>query len=153
MHDTKPHRHTRQRQVILEELQKLTSHPTAVGLYEIVRRRLPRISLGTVYRNLERLAEAGQIVKLQFGGGQARFDGVLEHHDHVRCVRCGRVDDVHCAPLALPPAQGQDFGGYEITGHRLEFFGLCPQCRKCETRCQPASARDDNSSSGPPSEM
>lgn len=153
MQAAKPQRRTRQRQVILEELQKLTSHPTAVGLYEIVRRRLPRIRLGTVYRNLERLAEAGQVVKLQFGGGQAHFDGKLDHHDHVRCVRCGRVDDVYCAPLALPPAQGQEFGGYDIIGHRLEFFGLCPQCRERGAGCQPGVGRVSNSSSGPLSEM
>jgi Fur family ferric uptake transcriptional regulator len=140
MSESKPQRNTRQRQVILEELQKLTSHPTAVGLYEVVRQRLPKISLGTVYRNLERLAETGQIVKLQFGGGQARFDGELAHHDHVRCVRCGRVDDVYCAPLALPPAQGEDFGGYQIIGHRLEFFGVCPQCRQPSPSTQGACA-------------
>ena len=97
----KTQRNTRQRQVILEELQKLTSHPTAAGLYEIVRRRLPKISLGTVYRNLELLARTGLIQKLEFGGGEARFDGNVDRHDHVRCVRCGRVDDISAPPLDL----------------------------------------------------
>jgi len=55
----KTQRNTRQRQVVLEELRKLTSHPTAAELYEITRARLPKISLGTVYRNLEVLAENG----------------------------------------------------------------------------------------------
>ena len=76
---------TRQRRVILEELRKLTSHPTAPALYEVVRRRLPRISLGTVYRNLELLARAGFIQRLDLQGAEARFDGNPEHHYHVRC--------------------------------------------------------------------
>jgi Fur family transcriptional regulator, ferric uptake regulator len=121
-------RHTRQRQVILEELRNLTSHPTAGALYDVVRRRLPRISLGTVYRNLELLARTGTIQKLEFGG-EARFDGCVARHDHLRCVRCGRVDDVSAPPLDLFEGAANDWGGYQILGHRLEFFGICPQCR------------------------
>ena len=124
-----PQRNTRQRQVILEELQKLTSHPTAVALYDIVRRRLPKISLGTVYRNLELLARAGMILRLDFAGGEARFDGNLAPHDHLRCLQCGRVDDLSACPLDLSEGAANDWGGYEILGHRLEFFGLCPRCR------------------------
>ena len=122
-------RNTRQRQVILEELQKLTSHPTAAVLYTIVRRRLPKISLGTVYRNLELLARMGMVQKLELAGGEARFDGRVARHDHVRCVRCGRVDDVSAPPLDLFEGAANDWGGYQILGHRLEFFGICPQCR------------------------
>ena len=121
-------RNTRQRQVILEELQKVTSHPTASGVYEAVRRRLPKISLGTVYRNLELLGRAGIIQKLELGGGEARFDGNVEPHDHVRCVRCGRVDDVVRPPLDLMGGPRM-IGGYRILGHRLEFLGVCPACQ------------------------
>ncbi|MCE5303859.1 MAG: transcriptional repressor [Planctomycetaceae bacterium] len=121
-------RNTRQRAVILEELQKLTSHPTAATMYEIVRCRLPKISLGTVYRNLERLVEAGLVRKLDQAGGEARFDGNVQPHDHFRCVDCGRVDDVF-APL-LDPVEPptHDWRGYQFLGRRLEYFGLCPAC-------------------------
>lgn len=122
-------RNTQQRQVILEELQKLTTHPTAAGLYATVKRRLPKISLGTVYRNLELLSSMGIIQKLDLGGGEARFDADLSRHDHVRCLRCGRVDDVFLPPLDLSGGTANDWGGYAIIGHRLEFFGICPQCR------------------------
>lgn len=123
-------RHTRQRQVILEELGKLKSHPTAPALYELVRRRLPSISLGTVYRNLELLSATGHAVKLELGGAQARFDGNTQPHDHIRCTRCGRVDDLEPLVLdAFTPA-GHDWAGYEVQGRRLEFFGVCPQCRR-----------------------
>jgi len=122
-------RNTRQRQVILEELQKLTSHPTAAGLYEIVRRRLPKISLGTVYRNLELMAEMGAIQKLTFSGAEARFDGNPDRHDHLRCVRCHRVDDWPGPALDLSPAGRDDSHGYQILGHRLEWLGVCPSCQ------------------------
>jgi len=122
-------RNTRQREVILEELRKLSSHPTAVGLYEIVRRRLPRISLGTVYRNLELLAEMGTIQKLDLAGAQARFDGNPGCHHHVRCTGCGRVDDVSGAPLDLDKLGYDDSDGYLVLAYRLELMGICPRCR------------------------
>jgi Fe2+ or Zn2+ uptake regulation protein len=121
-------RNTRQRQVIQEELRKLTSHPTAVELYEIARVRLPRISLGTVYRNLELLAQMGVIRKLDFGGGEARFDGEAHQHYHVRCVRCGRVDDTHGLPPSPVKDDVRELAGYKILGFRLEFIGVCPDC-------------------------
>jgi Fur family transcriptional regulator, ferric uptake regulator len=124
------HRHTRQRQVILEELCKLRSHPTAADLYEIVRRRLPNVSLGTVYRNLDLLARVGTIQRLALAGGEARFDGNPARHDHLRCVHCGKVDDVGGGPIDLPAAEGHDFAGYQVLGHRLEFLGVCPRCRE-----------------------
>ena len=86
----RPQRHSRQRDVILEELQAIVSHPSAISLYEIVRQRLPKISLGTVYRNLELLVETGLVQKLQAGGGETRFDGDVRRHDHVRCLGCDR---------------------------------------------------------------
>lgn len=125
----KSQRNTRQRQVVLEELRKLTSHPTAATMYEITRRRLPKISLGTVYRNLEVLAENRVIQKLAIGGGEARFDGDTTQHYHVRCVRCGRMDDVPDLPPDFVKNEIKSLGGYEILGFHLEFIGVCPECR------------------------
>ena len=136
-------RTTRQRQVILEELQKLQSHPTAAALYEIVRRRVPRISLGTVYRNLELLARTGVIRKLEFAGAEARFDGNVSRHDHLRCVRCGRVDDIHGPPLDLTGGSANDWRNYRILGHRVEVFGICPQC-SAEQASSPTNANQDD---------
>ena len=125
-------RNTQQRQVILDELRKLKSHPTAAGLYEIVRRKMPKISLGTVYRNLELLNHLGIIQKLEFGSSEARYDGNIVNHDHLRCVSCGRVDDAPDSPLVFEGGGNKDCGGYKVLGHRLEFFGYCPQCRRCQ---------------------
>jgi len=122
-------RNTQQRQVILEELRKLTSHPTAAKLCEIVRRRLPNISLGTVYRNLELLSQLGVIQKLE-GGGEARFDGNAAQHAHIRCLACGCVADVLVNRPEKYPLPKCECGGFEVIGHRWEFFGLCNRCRQ-----------------------
>ncbi|MFC1715463.1 transcriptional repressor, partial [Candidatus Poribacteria bacterium] len=90
---------TRQRQVILEELRNASFHPTADEVYRRVRKRLPRISLGTVYRNLETLSKAGIVKKLELGGARKRFDGYSEDHYHVRCTGCGRLEDVPLKPI------------------------------------------------------
>lgn len=82
---------TTQRQIILEELEKVTSHPTANEVYDMVRKRLPRIGLGTVYRNLELMAETGIILKIEVGGTQKRFDATTHPHYHIRCISCGKV--------------------------------------------------------------
>ena len=125
-------RMTNQRRVIIEELKKVTSHPTADEVYQMVRQRLPRIRLGTVYRNLGILSECGMIQKLELGGTQKRFDGNTQNHYHIRCIDCGWVEDVPVEPLATLEKALRGVGDYEIIGHRLEFIGLCPQCKRKE---------------------
>ncbi len=119
---------TRQRQVILEELRNASFHPTADEVYRRVRRRLPRISLGTVYRNLETLSKAGLVKKLEFGGTRKRFDGYSEDHYHVRCTGCGRLEDVPLKPIPGIESAFRSVGDYQITGHQLVLIGLCPDC-------------------------
>ncbi len=119
---------TNQRQVILEELRKVTTHPTAGELYDMVRQRLPRIGLGTVYRNLELLSEYGIIKKLETGGEQKRFDGNPGPHYHIRCNTCGRVDDLPIPRLEDLDAQAANCCSYTIEGHHIEFSGTCADC-------------------------
>ena len=141
----KPQRNTRQRQVVLEELKKLSCHPTAARLYEIARARLPKISLGTVYRNLELLAQNGVIQKLQISGSEARFDGKREQHYHVRCVHCGSIDDVHDLPEDYVKGQVQSLAGYDIVGFHLDFLGVCPDCQgRCGAKGGGASPQERN---------
>ena len=94
-------RMTRQREVILEELRKVNTHPSADEVYEMVRKRLPRISLGTVYRNLEILSESGDIQKLEPGCTLKRFDGNPSEHSHIRCIRCDRIECNGCANVLM----------------------------------------------------
>jgi Fur family ferric uptake transcriptional regulator len=123
-------RTTRQRRVILEELRNFTTHPSAEEIFEVVRKRLPRISLGTVYRNLEVLSDLGEIQKLEFGGTIKRFDGDPKDHYHIRCSLCDRVDNAPIPQLEDIENQITRETDYRIFGHRLEFFGLCPECAK-----------------------
>jgi len=125
-------RMTTQRRVILEELQKVDTHPTADRVYEMVRKRLPRISLATVYRNLELLADRGLIQKYELGGSQRRFDGNPGNHYHLRCVRCGKLDDAPISPVSAIEDSLRETTEYEIVGHRLEFLGICPACRAAQ---------------------
>jgi len=129
-------RMTRQRQVILEELKSVRTHPTADEIHRMVRQRLPRVSLGTIYRNLEMLVECRLVQKLELAGSQGRFDGNAEPHYHVRCTECGQVRDLMDVPVAVKEKDFQSVTDFEIRGHRLEFFGLCPDCKKV----QPAQA-------------
>ena len=120
-------RMTRQRAEILAELRKAKTHPTAEEIHARVRRALPKISLGTVYRNLELLAQAGEILRLEGGSHGRRFDGDVSPHLHVRCVRCGRVADVR-GPALAPALEGLSAAGFAILGARIELDGLCEQC-------------------------
>ena len=122
-------RMTRQRQVILEELTKVTSQPTADELYLAVRRRLQRISLGTVYRNLEVLSQAGKVLRLR-GGAQRRFDAMVDPHYHVRCCNCGKVEDLPMQANKRLDSAAAQICDYSIDGHWLEFSGLCPTCQR-----------------------
>ncbi len=127
---------TRQRRTMLEALSRLETHPTAEEFYVVVRRRLPSISLGSVYRNLEVLAESGHILKLDMGGGPKRFDAKTKPHAHVRCPDCGAVRD-DWSPEVTAMLQGLDdwlaaHGGF--TGYRLEFSGPCQRCRQAKAK-------------------
>lgn len=123
-------RMTPQRRVILEVLRKLRSHPSADEIYAMVRKRLPRISLGTVYRNLEILSELGEIQKIESGGSLKRFDGNPENHYHIRCTCCGRVVDAPVEVMAHIDEKIDGATEFAVFGHRLEFLGLCPECRE-----------------------
>ncbi len=123
----KDKRLTRQRKVILEALRSVKTHPTADEVYDMVRQELPKISLGTVYRNLEVLSEMGFIQKLEMAGLQKRFDGNPEPHYHIRCLNCGCVRDVD-VEMNLDMME-KNMSGFLVHGYRLEFFGICPDCQ------------------------
>ena len=127
-------RMTKQRKVVLEELRKTCSHPSADELYEIVRRRMPRISMGTVYRNLEVLSELGEIQKLELSGALKRYDGHPHRHYHIRCVQCDKVVDAPIAPLNQLEDELYNTTVFEIIGHNLEFTGLCPACSQAQEK-------------------
>lgn len=108
---------------------------TADDVYGRVRKQIPNISLGTVYRNLEVLVQTGQIRKLTLGCGRKHYDGGVHKHYHLRCGKCGLVVDVSAKAFPdLDKAAARGVDGFEITGHELEFTGICEKCRKKKKR-------------------
>ena len=130
---------TRQKSVILEELQKLKTHPTASEVYERVRKEIPNISLGTVYRNLELLTQANHIQKIELTGKKSRFDGNLEKHFHFRCLVCERVYDIY--PDKDSNLIDEEFMkairgkiDFDILDYKLEFRGYCKECNPSDKK-------------------
>ena len=122
-------RMTNQREIILRELITSQRHLAADELYDRVKKVMPRISLATVYRNLEILSEAGMIGKLEISGRQKRFDYDPSEHDHIYCVVCHRVDNLEMAHKGLTAEEFGAVVGYSVTGYRLEIIGVCPECQ------------------------
>jgi Fur family ferric uptake transcriptional regulator len=122
-------RNTRQREVVLDAVRSTMEHPSADWVYRRARRRIPRISLGTVYRNLKQLAEAGVIREIHAGGESVRFDGNTGPHHHVRCVRCGRVNDLAVELDARREREAARALDFEVLGHHVEVQGVCRDCR------------------------
>jgi len=124
-------RFTPQRQAILEFLLETVSHPTADEIYHHVKAKFPGVSLGTIYNTLNMLKEHGHLLELSYGDMSSRFDGNPQNHYHIVCSKCGRVTDYHRALVDLDQ-EVMDQSGFLITGHRMEFYGICPECRKDE---------------------
>lgn len=136
-----PARNTVQRQVIEETLRSLANHPTADEVYDAVHAAHPTIGKATVYRTLGRLSDEGTIGRVRINNGADRFDHQSFSHYHVRCVRCGRVDDVMIPLLGDVDEAAARASGYRICGHTLQFDGVCPACQECgedESEASPA---------------
>ena len=122
-------RKTKQKEAILRLVKGTNSHPTADWIYEQVRREMPNISLGTVYRNLRLLQQEGKILGLEFAAAITRFDGNTQNHDHFRCQQCGRLFDLNEPVDTEDDARVAPKMGFRVFYHRLEFYGLCKDCQ------------------------
>jgi Fur family ferric uptake transcriptional regulator len=122
-------RMSRQRKVILEVLERCENHPTADDIYLQVRKEIPRVSLGTVYRNLEILSSTGIVKRVQLSGSQMRFDTCTDDHGHIRCIECQRIDDLPFDPFNPCENEIQKRTGYKVVDRCVEFTGICPHCQ------------------------
>lgn len=122
-------RNTIQCSLVFEAVNTLKCHATADEIYDAIVKQNPTISRATVYRNLNRLAQEGQIRKVSLPGGADRFDHRCGEHYHARCERCGRIFDVDMAPLTDLEKRIADAHGFQFTGHDIVFHGICPNCR------------------------
>ena len=122
------------RRLILEVVQGTDIHPTAGWVYRQVRRRLSRVSLGTVYRNLRLLVEEGLVKELPGTAGPqagaARFDGNTSVHHHFTCSECGWIQDLAALVDRSLDRQMAARTGLQISHHRIEFYGRCDACRR-----------------------
>jgi len=120
---------TKQRKIILEELKSVKTHPDATELYSSVRKKIPNISLGTVYRNLEILSQEGKIVKISCVNF-SRFDGYTEKHSHFLCKNCQRVYDIEQdTKLNFNQKGFEKKTGSKILGVNIEAYGICRDCK------------------------
>jgi Fur family peroxide stress response transcriptional regulator len=125
---------TPQRTAIIEALLASTDHPTAEHIYAAVRRRYPHISLATVHRTLETLCRIGEARKVTQLHDSARYDGNLDPHHHVVCVRCHRIRDIEVSGLRQVLETDRALGGFTPLGWSLEIQALCDKCRRAGGR-------------------
>jgi Fur family peroxide stress response transcriptional regulator len=122
---------TPQRLLVLRTLGESEGHPTVEEIYEQVKVEFPTTSLATVYKTIALLKEVNEVLELGFPDGSNRYDGNKPFpHPHVICTRCRKITDPDLISLdKLSEEMGRQTG-YRIFSHRLDFFGLCPDCQK-----------------------
>ena len=121
---------TEQRAMVFEYLQSVDHHPTAEEVFLAVKQQLPKISLATVYKNLEALVESGMASKWSYANAAARYDIRTDHHYHLRCLKCGRMWDVEPTEVSEQLARMRPQRGFQVTDYRLELVGTCRDCRQ-----------------------
>ena len=123
---------TIQRRTILAELQKINCHPTAEELFQLVHLRLPRISLGTVYRNLAVLEKEGFVRRIECYDRTIRYDAHTAEHSHLRCTHCGRVEDIVLTDDQKNMVHSvlQTVLQDRVHGFSLDFSGFCRDCQE-----------------------
>ena len=118
-------RYSRQREEIYQAVCATREHPTAQMVYDELREHMPKLSLGTVYRNLHQMAQEGRLMELD--GPVARYDAIVTPHTHIRCLCCGRVADLEMPyDAALDGLAAEK--GWAVKSHYLMFQGMCPAC-------------------------
>lgn len=122
--------YSRQREVILDTLKANVVHPTAEYLYGVLKETEPNISLATLYRNLNKLAEAGIIKKIDGLETSSHYDHNIHEHYHFICDKCKRVFDISSAIAPEVVQKTETETGFEVKGYDIVLHGICKDCRK-----------------------
>lgn len=122
-------RNTIQCALVAEAVKKLKCHATADEVYEELAKDHPNIGKATVYRNLQRLSETGQIRKVEVPEGADRYDHICEKHYHIRCVKCGKIFDVDMPYIDGLENSAKNLNNFKLVGHDIMFHGICPSCQ------------------------
>ncbi|MFP4491885.1 MAG: transcriptional repressor [Spirochaetaceae bacterium] len=124
------------REQILNLLEQTDSHPTAAWVHDQLREEFPKVAIGTVYRNLNILVSEGQIKNIRFDDATDHFDANTSRHYHFICEECGAIRDLEVPYDETLELKVSSQTGFEVHTHRLDFYGVCEQCRnnKADTR-------------------
>jgi Fur family peroxide stress response transcriptional regulator len=119
---------TPQRLAILRYLDCNKEHPSAADVYRAVSKEFPTMSLATVYNTLKRLKKKENILELSIDPDKKRFDPNTDNHNHLICVFCKKIVDIHYGfDITLPETETRDF---ELLGNHIDFYGICPECKE-----------------------
>lgn len=121
-------RNTIQRALALGAVKELHCHATAEEVYHAILAKHPNISRGTVYRNLNLLADIGEIGKIEMSNGADRYDHLCHRHYHARCIKCDRIYDMEMEYIVDLEKNIKDTHGFKLTGHDVMFKGICLEC-------------------------
>lgn len=125
------HRITPQRMAVLKILAESKGHPTVEKIYEQVKKHFLTTSLATVYKSVALIKELGEVLELGFTDGSNRYDGNKPYpHPHLVCIECRTIMDPSLSALTDVTQELIQETGFRITNHRLDFFGICPECQK-----------------------
>ncbi len=126
------YKRSRQREHIYKLLQNTDKHPTASWIYDQLKPEFSNLSMGTVYRNINILLDQNLIQKIEAGSSFDRYDANTEHHYHFLCNECGAIDDIPVELFETLNEEVSQSTGYRVEGHRLDFYGICPECAQQE---------------------
>jgi Fur family peroxide stress response transcriptional regulator len=119
---------TPQRLAILAYLEGNIDHPSADDIYKAILKKFPTMSFATVYNTLESLKNRGSVSELTIDPVKKRFDPNPDPHHHLICIKCSKILDIHIDYELQVPYENKQ--GFEITGNHIEFYGICPKCRR-----------------------
>ena len=120
-------RYSMQREMILQAIRQSREHPTAECIYEQVTKVAPRISLGTVYRNIKQLCEQNQIISIETQDASVHYDGNCDAHRHFVCNRCNKIIDIFVSEDYPAEIKNQ---GLSVEAEKCVYYGLCSECNK-----------------------
>ena len=119
---------THQRKIIFDAVVASPGHYSPEQIYAVVKRRIPSVSLATIYNNLRVFVEKGLLREVTPHAATLRVDGNLESHHHLVCVRCKSVQDITCDFVDFKRLAQQVPGGFDLSQPLIEVFGLCQRC-------------------------
>jgi Fur family ferric uptake transcriptional regulator len=123
-------KHTKQREAILDVFLAASAHVTGEEIYNAVREAHPNIGYTTVYRTMKLLCDAGLANERHFDDGITRYEIEHEHHDHLVCVKCGRIIEFECAMIEATQDEIAERYHFRVLRHRHELYGHCEGCRE-----------------------